>query len=381
MSGRPVETAKVGLFIAVAGMVLLLFLFSILGRGCGSEGKVYHAVFAESVTGLDERSVVRYRGVPAGTVEAIGFEEKRFPDIRVSMRIRPDIRIQAGTRATLRFSPLTGIGRVELEGGEARGEELDPEEPIPTVPSSMKEIESKLHPVLDGLPTTLVRLAEAAEAVTAALDPTTVDGLRGALASVESAAGEIQRTSTRLREELEAVRGEVRAAREELVPAARGALDSWTKEVASTGEAVREGIRKTDERLVGFQQGWDRLAQGLEREFGGWGGSIQSASGAVRTAGEDVSRLVTGDDVRLAAARLRTFADHLASLSGEIDSTLDAFRDALQGSRPLLMEALATIRQAVRNLKDLVDRLRDDPSALLFSRPLPERGIPDGEGR
>ena len=94
-----------------------------------------------------------------------------------------------------------------------------------------------------------------------------------------------------------------------------------------------------------------------------------------------MSRFVTGEDVRLAAARLRTFADHLASLSGELDSTLDAFRDALQGSRPLLTEALATIRQAVRNLKDLVDRLRDDPSALLFSRRLPERGIPDGEGR
>ncbi|HKB17169.1 MAG TPA: hypothetical protein VKF62_13970, partial [Planctomycetota bacterium] len=61
MNGRRVETAKVGLFIAVAGSVLLLFLFSILGRGCGSKGKIYHAVFGESVTGLDERSTVRYR--------------------------------------------------------------------------------------------------------------------------------------------------------------------------------------------------------------------------------------------------------------------------------------------------------------------------------
>ncbi|MGH7149551.1 MAG: hypothetical protein ACREIU_02575, partial [Planctomycetota bacterium] len=235
--------------------------------------------------------------------------------------------------------------------------------------------------VLDELPSTLVGLADAAHAVSKALDEATIERLRGALASVESAARDFEKTSTCLREELEAVRGEIRAAREEFIPAARGALDSWTKEVASTGASVREGIRKAEERIEGLQQGWDRLAQGLEREVGGWGGAIQSASAAVRTAGEDVSRFVTGDDVRLAAARLRTFADHLASLSGELDSTLDAFRDALQGSRPLLTEALATIRQAVRNLKDLVDRLRDDPSALLFSRRLPERGIPDGEGR
>src|SRR5262245_63653601 len=125
------------------------------------------------------------------------------------MRIRPGVRIQKGTRATLTFSPLTGLGRVELEGGETRGEELEPGETIPTTPSSMVEIQNKLSPVLEALPTTLVRLADAAEAVRDALDATTVERIRGALASVESAAAEFQRTTARLGEEFAAARAEI----------------------------------------------------------------------------------------------------------------------------------------------------------------------------
>jgi phospholipid/cholesterol/gamma-HCH transport system substrate-binding protein len=381
VNGRRVDAAKVGIFAAVAGFVLVAFLFAVLGQRWLRREKVYHAVFSGSVAGLDEGSPVRYLGVPAGRVERIGFDEEGFPRIRVTMRLRSDIPVQEGTRATLHFNPLTGLGSVELEGGEMQGRELPPDRTIPEGSSLISQIGKRLPEVLTRMPDTLDELAQAAKAVREMLDAASRDKLRGALDGLASAAAEVGRTAASVRED-------VRYFREGFLPEVLEPLRRTAGEVESTAAAFREDARQVKEEIRAAREAWTRLSERVAAESASWGEPIRSAGADVSKAAHDVSALVAGEDISRAVARLRVFADNLARLSEQVDrtlgdfrGTLDAFRGTLEGSRPLLAEALGAVRHAVRNVKELVDRLRDDPSALLFSRRREERSIPDGRGQ
>jgi len=73
MNENKANYAKIGFFV-LAGIGLMLLVIGIAGaRTFNKKVVLAETYFAESVTGLDIGSPVKYRGVPVGEVKRIGF--------------------------------------------------------------------------------------------------------------------------------------------------------------------------------------------------------------------------------------------------------------------------------------------------------------------
>lgn len=148
---------QVGVFVLAALFVLVAGLIW-LGASRFFE-KTSHLVtyFPESVQGVEPGSAVKYRGVPAGRVQAI----RIAPDgdlIEVVMSIEDEfvdfLQKDPSLRAQIQLAGITGFRYIEIDrhSGEAlkRSPKLDFEPPYPVIlstPSSIREIQTALEEV------------------------------------------------------------------------------------------------------------------------------------------------------------------------------------------------------------------------------------------
>ena len=77
----------------------------------------YQIAFAGSVTGLQQGSQVRYRGVPVGRVADIRIDPQRVEWVLVTIEVERGTPIRQDTVASLEMQGVTGIAFVQLQGG------------------------------------------------------------------------------------------------------------------------------------------------------------------------------------------------------------------------------------------------------------------------
>jgi len=110
--------ARVGLVVLLGVMVLTYMTFTVGGYHFGREtGYRLFALF-ETVAGLDAKSGIKVAGVEVGKVEAITLQDGQA---RVTLRIRPEIKLRKGTQAAVRATGLLGEKYVELIPGKEEG--------------------------------------------------------------------------------------------------------------------------------------------------------------------------------------------------------------------------------------------------------------------
>jgi phospholipid/cholesterol/gamma-HCH transport system substrate-binding protein len=124
---------KIGIFIAIALLILATFIFivgdiKVLFR---KPGYVLFSVF-DSTAGLEKRAVVRLAGVKVGYVRDIRLKESRA---EVVMIIDADMKIPHGSKATVASLGLVGEKYVEIFPGKERVF-YKPEETIGGLPSA-----------------------------------------------------------------------------------------------------------------------------------------------------------------------------------------------------------------------------------------------------
>ncbi len=132
----------VGLFL-IAGIFLTVVVVVWVGMsGYLEEGQLHVMYFDESVQGLDQDSTVKYRGVPIGSVDAIGVA-KDGKLIEVVVKIRPGERPSEPVTAQLKSVGITGIMFIELDlatDRPANFTRLDFEPPHPVIPTRLSGI-------------------------------------------------------------------------------------------------------------------------------------------------------------------------------------------------------------------------------------------------
>ncbi len=103
----------VGLFIALLGLGVVggIWWFS----GSGEDFNYYELVSSRPVTGLNPQAAVRFRGVRVGRVLDISLDDDGSRNVVVTVRVRSDVPITLGTRATLGTQGLTGLAFVQLD--------------------------------------------------------------------------------------------------------------------------------------------------------------------------------------------------------------------------------------------------------------------------
>lgn len=139
----------VGLFV-IGATVIAIFALVWLGATRFFEDSLRMVTyFSESVQGLEPGAAVKYRGVPAGRVEAI----RIAPDgelIEVVVRIDPEvarsIKRDETLRAQLQLVGITGLRYVEIDRHQGaaldRSPQLSFEPPYPVIPSTPSQLEA-----------------------------------------------------------------------------------------------------------------------------------------------------------------------------------------------------------------------------------------------
>ncbi len=122
---------KIGMFIAIALVILALFIFIVGDLSVFFQKKGYSLfVSFDSVAGLEKRAVVRMAGVKAGYVKDIRLERNRA---QVEMTLNPEVKVPLGSKATLAALGLLGEKYVEILPGESQ-QYYQPQETIEGLP-------------------------------------------------------------------------------------------------------------------------------------------------------------------------------------------------------------------------------------------------------
>ncbi len=270
----------------------------------------YRIYFTGSVTGLQEGSPVRYRGIPVGTVTDIRLDPNDVTRVRVTVEVQEGTPIKTDSIASLEVQGITGGAYVQLSGGTEMSEPLrtagDGGGGIPVIPSRP----STLTVVVDAAPQLLNRALDLTNRIADLLTPQNQAAIAAILANT--------RTLT-----------------DELAKATRG-LDATLAQAGRTLEGLEP---------VGAQLG-QTLAQ----------------ANRTLTAVEGGTRALTGDARELVQA-LRQAAGQLNAMVSE---NREPVRDFTGTGLYELTLLITQLRDLSGQLSRVVTRIENDPSNFLF---------------
>ena len=219
-----------GVFVTVVA-VLLAVLATWLTRD-KTQRDLYELRTSETLSGLQPQAVVRFRGVPVGKVEQIGFDAKVKGNVLIGISIDRGAPVTKSTFATVASQGVTGLGFIQLDDDGSSAERLTPNDDdpprIPLKPGGLDKLlkqsdaifnqaeqaTARLNQLLSdenqqAVTTAVTQLAEAAgsiKRVAQALEPT-VAGLpalardtSATMKSLKTAADDVGNTARKLNE-------------------------------------------------------------------------------------------------------------------------------------------------------------------------------------
>lgn len=145
----------VGLFTFV---LLIAGVFAILWLGHYSEKgtfKFYKVSTKESVSGLNEKAPVKFKGVAVGEVKGITINPQNAEEVLVVIKVQENTPIKEDTYALIEAQGITGLSYIQLQGGSKDS---------PNLKTTNKEDE---YGIIPSLPSTFSRLDKTITSVSA----------------------------------------------------------------------------------------------------------------------------------------------------------------------------------------------------------------------
>jgi phospholipid/cholesterol/gamma-HCH transport system substrate-binding protein len=112
-----------GLFIivfSIAAAILALWL----GSPGHQDDVIYQIHFSDSVSGLTVGDAVAFRGVDVGTVKSMRIDPDNSRLVLVEVRLFKETPVKTDTRASLEMKGITGVVKIELNGGDPAAQTL-----------------------------------------------------------------------------------------------------------------------------------------------------------------------------------------------------------------------------------------------------------------
>lgn len=241
-----------GLFVIIGTIALIGAAIWISGNSNRNAYRTYQTFFTESVTGLDEGAVVRYRGVNVGNVQKIEIDDQDPTRIRTIMKVHKEAPVNVETYAVLRTIGITGIAYVQLEGGEKDSQPLpktESQKDILTIPSR----QSQLAQLINAVPLILNKLAKFVDRLGDAMDEGGSDKLGRTMENVSRAAENFADTT----EGMKSAVSDIRAAMQQMTQTAatintvtshsQGDIQTALKKTAEAMENLSRLIEKTNQ--------------------------------------------------------------------------------------------------------------------------------------
>jgi ABC-type transporter Mla subunit MlaD len=366
MNENKANYAKIGFFV-LSGFALILIVIGIAGaRVFSKQAILAETYFAESVTGLDVGSPVKYRGVPIGEVSRIGFVFSEYGNpapeqltldganqILVVMALDPDKfsplknhepaaflsrLVKDGIRVKVTASGVTGLSYLELDYAPY-GQPANPFQAVTWQPK---------NPYIPSTPSTMVAFKKAIDDVFVKLNEINIQALGDTLLA----------TLNLIKSKLMNVD----------VVALSAEASTLLAELRATNRSL-QGLLAAPE-LQRLPADLAATAGNARRITDSIGAQLDPLTASVRSAADRADRLVG------------TLTGVATNAGGQVEQTVAALNQTAQtlnrtalSQQDALAELLASLRSASTGLDQLVSELRANPSALLFSRPpnpLPE---------
>jgi phospholipid/cholesterol/gamma-HCH transport system substrate-binding protein len=122
-----------GAFVLVVGALLALLALWLTRDN--TQRDLYEMSTSEIISGLQPQALVRYRGVPVGKVELIGFDTKQKGNVLIRVSIDRSAPVTTSTFATVASQGVTGLGFIQLDDEGQSAERLVPnDEDPPRIP-------------------------------------------------------------------------------------------------------------------------------------------------------------------------------------------------------------------------------------------------------
>lgn len=173
----------------VLAMVVLLFASVIyIAKIQFDEVTVpYHIYFDGSVTGLQEGSAVRYRGVAVGVVSDIRIAPDDASKVRVTIDLPSATPITQDAVASIEMQGITGIAYIQIFGGARGSPQIERSMgSIPVIPSRPSQISE----VLDNAPQLLNNLIDLTKKAQVFLSEENAEKASNILANMEVLTGD-----------------------------------------------------------------------------------------------------------------------------------------------------------------------------------------------
>jgi phospholipid/cholesterol/gamma-HCH transport system substrate-binding protein len=125
----------VGAFVVLFGAVLIVIVLWLVRGGPHRTYRSYYAYFGESVSGLNEDSVVKYKGINVGRVRNMRLDPENPERVRLVLDIAEGTPIKEDTVASVATQGIAGLAFLELEGGTRDSPPLTPSpgQPYPVI--------------------------------------------------------------------------------------------------------------------------------------------------------------------------------------------------------------------------------------------------------
>ncbi len=118
-----------GIFVLVASALLVLLALWLTRDS--TQRDLYAMSTGATISGLQPQAVVRFRGVPVGKVERIGFDDKVKGNVLILISIDRAAPVTKSTFATVALQGVTGLGFIQLDDDGKSAERLQPNDADP----------------------------------------------------------------------------------------------------------------------------------------------------------------------------------------------------------------------------------------------------------
>jgi len=314
------QKMKVGAFLvmcaslAVSGVILISGLYK-------EQGVRYWVEFDESVFGLYEGGVVQYMGVPVGKVENIRVTPNRRAHVDVIVN-PTKVTLNEGVEAQLvLYSLATGTMCIQLAGGDPEAPHLKPGTEIKPKVSIITALSSRMEDIIENMSS----IAESVSTGLAGIE-------EGDLTAIIEKVNRILDDGQTFMENGNDFVGEAK----KTVTGLRGKAESAVDDFKALAKDVRKLTKNVDE-LVGTIKG--KVDQVQVPELQG---------------------------------KLNQVLENIAGVSKKLETTLTQFDSMsvnalheVDNVEYTVRTSLDEISEAFTNLRDLLDQLKEDPSAML----------------
>jgi len=303
------EQALVGLFVVIAGAMLIATVFAMSGL-FGHTTRSYHAYF-NFAGGIEPGTAVRYAGGPkVGRVDKVRLDAQDSSRLDITFSVQSDLPIKTDSRVKIMSMSPLGDNHLEILPGSSEAAHATNDSLLP----------SENYLDFNALVSQINTIAPQAQEL---------------LHSLNGRATELKETIVRVNDLLSA---QNRANLSATLSNTRGMIEENRPQVKSTLQNINAVSQRLGPLLEDFRKTSDEAKQTLNH--------LDSMIGENRA------------DIRQAVLELRRALSNMTDVTARLDQTLDVNAEKID-------EILVNMQRITENLKDFTATIKTQPNALI----------------